>query len=924
MRDSAASWGDGARAELPTGTVTFLMTDVEGSTRLWETQPESAGAVIERHDEIIGATVAEHHGALLKTKGEGDSTFSVFADANDAVTAAIELQRSLRREPWHHGNVIRVRAALYTGAAELRAGDYYGVTPNRGGRLRAVAHGGQSICSHATKQLVTGPQSRSLPSGTSLHNLGLHRLRDLDRAERVYQLNHPDLPTTFPPLRSLGVRHNLPAPRTSFVGRDHERAALKKHLETGRLVTLTGVGGCGKTRLALDVAAEQLERYPDGVFFIDLAPVSDTAALPGAVAAAVGFGRFAIGTGSGQPSAELLEYLGPREALLIVDNCEHLIDASAALVDEVLERCPRVSILATSRESLDLQGEQLLPVPPLEVTAATGSDEGASLESDAVRLFKSRAALIRPDFAPSTADDVVVEICRRLDGIPLAIELAAAQLPHLALGEIAELLDEGFRISAGGRRRVSRHQTLHAALDWSHELLGAPERAVFRRLAAFPGSFDSEAAIAVCNETDAIELLRALVRKSLVVAEDDGAARRFRLLETVRAYADDRLDEAGEVAMTRDRHRDHFLAWAEAIPPELTYLDPNGSMRRESHNLRAALAWSETQRRRDLIGRLASTMNRMWLGDIREGRRWLALGMEAAQDLGSEHRVRLMAVAAHTAVLAIEARDGELARRAVEASAGPGMWSSLGHALLCLNAGIRNFWTKEDRHAEDAERLGRQAVELATGPLSLGLAWFWLGQARVLLGDLDGAIDALEKGSVEAIPGGDMSPVSLAMLAGTLHLVGRHDEALAAATEVFERAGRFQDSGLWAWSLYCSLPYALELAQHGRHTEARAFMRDLLEESGTPLTPGVMTSAVIVLAAMAHLRGEHETAGVLVDYAGRAIMESGVRTPVDIALHAHYLDVITKARNEHTASRNREQAARMELPDAIALGLASS
>lgn len=284
---------------LPTGTLTFLMTDVEGSTRMWEERPDIAGGLIERHDALIRAAVAESGGVLIKSKGEGDSTFSVFEDARDGVNAAVELQLALQHESWPEGGDIRVRAALYTGDAEARDGDYHGTAPNRGGRLRAAAHGGQVICSQATGERVTG----RCPADVSLRDLGLHRLRDLARAERVFQVDHPDLPREFPPLRSLGVRHNLPSPRTSFVGRDADLAAVQRHLEGERLVTLTGVGGCGKTRLAVEVAAGQLERFPDGVFFVDLAPVSDGGVVPATVAAAVGFARMALGTDRAVPPA---------------------------------------------------------------------------------------------------------------------------------------------------------------------------------------------------------------------------------------------------------------------------------------------------------------------------------------------------------------------------------------------------------------------------------------------------------------------------------------------------------------------------------------------------------------------------------------------------------------------------------------------
>jgi predicted ATPase/class 3 adenylate cyclase len=897
---------------LPTGTVTFLMTDVEGSTPLWETYPDLMLAAIERHDDLVRAAVGDR-GHLIRSKGEGDSSFSVFADAADAVVAAVEAQRALHREPWPEEIEIRVRAALYSGEAALRGGDYYGTAPNRGARLRSVAHGGQTVCSERTHELVAG----RCPSDVALYDLGLHRLRDVASAERVFQVSHPDLPGEFPPLRSLGVRHNLPSRRSSFIGRDQDLIAVQKSLEVDRLVTLTGLGGCGKTRLAIEVAFDQLEGFPDGVFFVDLSPVSDPHVVGATVAAAVGFSRMALGTGSGRPSGELIDFLTTREVLLVIDNCEHVIDASAHLIDEILERCPGVWILATSREPLELQGERTYPVAPLSVP-----DDDYPAASDAVRLFGDRAALARSDFVV-TQENVadVAEICRRLDGLPLAIELAAAHVPYLSPGQIVERLGDRFRLLAGGRRRAQRQQTLHAALDWSHDLLAEDERTVLRRLAVFPGTFSHEAASAVCGDVHATELLRSLVSKSLVDTVVDGDEPRFRLLETVRVYAEEKLAEANEDELVRDRHRDYFLVWVESFPTELTYLDPYGSVRSERHNLRAALRWSEQQDRPDLVGRLASTMNSIWIADIREGRRWLSIGVEAVDELSYEHRVRVLTVAALVAVLAIQAGDGELARKAVEASEGrPGVWASLAHALLCLNTGIRFFVSKDPVFADEAEQLGRKAVELAPESISRGLAWFFFGQARVLLDDYDGAIQGLDEGSVEGIAGGDMSFISLAMLAGMLHIVGRHEEALPAAEQVLERTRSITAGGLWAWALYCSIPYALELGQRGRHAEAMSFMREILEEGATTRTPGVMNSVIVGLAALAALRGDEPAARVLLEYVGVALLREGIRTPIDIALYRHYLAKVVPGTDARAASY-RELGGSMSLEEAIAFGL---
>lgn len=899
---------------LPTGTVTFLLTDVEGSTRLWEEHPETMGAAIERHGALIAEAV-DGRGTLIRSKGEGDSTFSVFAKASDAVMVAMQAQRALRDEPWPEGIDLRVRAAIYTGDAELRDGDYFGTAPNRASRLRTAAHGGQTVCSQTTEELLKG----HCPDDVALRDLGLHRLRDIARAERVFQVDHRELPGDFPPLRSLGVRHNLPQQLTRFVGRDHDLLAVQKLLETKRLVTLTGVGGCGKTRLAVECATELLEGFPDGIFFVDLAPVADPHVVPGTVAAAVGFGRMALGTGSGRPARELVDFLQTREALLVIDNCEHVIDACAQLVDEILERCRQVWVLATSREALQLHGEQTYPVAPLAVP----TDDLPEL-SDSVRLFVDRAGAARPEFvmSPENSDDVA-EICRRLDGIPLAIELAAAHVAYLTPRQIVERLADRFQLLTGGRRRgARRQQTLHAALDWSHDLLSDDECAVLRRLAVFPGRFTHEAAQAVCRDLPGLDLVRSLVEKSLVVTESEGAEFRYRLLETVRVYAEEKLVGAGEDGLARDDHRDYFLAWAESIPTELTYLDPHGVIRAERHNMRAALRWAEQQGRLDLVGRLASTMNSLWFADIREGKRWLSLGREALDELDAEQRVRVLGVSALVAVLAIEAADGELARQAVAASEErPGLWSSLSHALLCLNAGIRYFMSKNPVFAEEVDDLGYKAVRLATEPISLGLAWFFYGQAKILLDDMEGAIDGLEKGAVDGPPGGDMSVVSGAMLAGVLHMAGRHQEARASAELVMEQARTRTSGGLWAWALYCVLPYALELGQEGRHAEAIDFLREVIEEGATPRTPGVMTSVVVALGALAVQREDVETASTLFEYVGHSMFRDGIRTPVDIALYSHYLEKLRSLTDRANTQAHRERGREMSLDDALALGL---
>ena len=578
-------------AQLPTGTVTFLFTDVEGSTRLWEEQPAAMAAALPRHDEILRAAVELHDGFVVKSTGDG--VHAVFAAADDAVAAAIDAQLALTREPWPDGLPLRVRMGVHTGEAELRDGDYYGTTTNRAARLMAVAHGGQILCSLATLGLV-----RDAPiDGVGFTDLGEHGLRDLAHPERLFQVTHKELPQEFPALRSLGAYPtNLPQQLTTFVGREREVAEVAEALRQSRAVTLTGVGGVGKTRLALQVAAAVLPRFRDGAWLCELGPVRDADAVPDVVAASVGApppqGRSTV--------AGLLDHLQGKQTLLVLDNCEHVIGVVADLVREIAARCPRVSMLATSREGLGVAGERLVVVGSLPLPQV-GAGVTVALQSEAVRLFAERAAAVRPGFTVDAGSvAAVVEICRRLDGIPLAIELAAARTRALTPAEIAQRLGERFRLLTGGSRTaVERHQTLRAAVDWSYDLLHDQERAVLRRLAVFAGGFDLEAAESVTSGDgvepfDVLDRLEGLVDKSLALATQVGVMTRYRLLETIRQYAAERLDEAGEANEVRRRHATYFLRFAERAGPHLRgagNVTWSHRVWNDLENLRAALTW---------------------------------------------------------------------------------------------------------------------------------------------------------------------------------------------------------------------------------------------------------------------------------------------------------------------------------------------
>jgi predicted ATPase/class 3 adenylate cyclase len=626
-------------AELPSSTVTFLFTDIEGSTRLWEQHPEPMRAALARHDALAAAVIDQHAGTLVKSRGEGDSLFAVFARPTDALAAACALQQALVAEPWPVETPLRVRLALHTGEADQRGGDFYGAAVNRCARLRSIAHGGQVLLSQA----IADPVREHLPAGTSLRDLGSHRLKDLQQPEHLYQLLHPALPADFPPLRSLeAFAHNLPRQLTNFIGREKEMAEVKQLLATTSLLTLTGSGGCGKTRLALQVAAEVLETYAEGVWLVELAALADPALVPQTVATALG-----LREEPGRPlTATLADYLRARSLLLVLDNCEHLLAASAQLTDTLLRAAPHLRVLTSSREGLGIAGELTYRVPSLSLPDPRSVPLAERLaEYEAVRLFLDRARFSRPGFSLTRENAAAVaQVCQRLDGIPLAIELAAARVKALSVEQIAARLDDRFRLLTGGSRTaLPRQQTLRALIDWSYDLLFEPERTLLRRLSVFAGGWTLEAAEAVCTSKDleaweVLDLLTTLVEKSLVVYEEQDEPR-YRLLETVRQYARDRLLEAGEGEAVRQRHLRFFLRWAEEVEPKLrseqvAWLE---RLEKEHDNLRTALEWCNTgENGGEARLRLASAMFGFWWmrGHLSEGREQFADALSGTEVLG--------------------------------------------------------------------------------------------------------------------------------------------------------------------------------------------------------------------------------------------------------------------------------------------------
>ena len=575
--------------DLPTGVVTFLFTDVEGSTRLWDEHPEAMAVALARHDAILREAVADHDGQVVKMTGDG--VHAVFATATDALAAAVEAQLALQRVESADALVLKVRMGAHSCAAELRDGDYYGSTVNRAARVMSAAHGGQIVASLATCELARD---------TSLQfvDLGEHQLVGLVRPEQLFQVVHPDLPHEFPPLRALtSDKSNLPVQLTAFVGRERELDEIANVLETARVVTVTGIGGVGKTRVALELAARNLSTYRDGAWFCELAPVTDPNAVVEVIATTL-----SVSARPGQSIDDsLLDSLRAKRLLLVLDNCEHLLDSVAAVVDRVVRACAEVAVLATSREGLGVSGERIVAVGSLGLPDQDAPGDVARA-ADAVELFAARATDARSDFVLSDENlAAVVEICRRLDGIALAIELAAARVQSMTPTEIATRLADQFRLLRGGTRGgVERHQTLRRAIDWSYDLLNDDERHVLDRLSVFAGGATLEDAEAVLMDDtiatfDVLEHLSALVRRSLVSAEMTDGHTRYRLLETVRQYAHDRLDQSDSVAILQRRHAEHFASLSQNAGPHLRgpdQLEWLGRLSPEIDNLRAAQSWA--------------------------------------------------------------------------------------------------------------------------------------------------------------------------------------------------------------------------------------------------------------------------------------------------------------------------------------------
>ncbi len=669
------------QAQMPEGIVAFLFTDIEGSTRLWEQFPEAMGNALQRHNAILRDAITAHHGYLFKIIG--DACCAAFHKTADALAAALDAQYTLLRENWEEVGALRVRMAIHTGSAELREGDYFGSSLSRVARILSAAHGGQILISQPAVETLKG----MLPAGVHLKDMGQHRLRDLAQPEHLFQVRAEGLPDQFPPLRSLmAFAHNLPTLLTSFVGRERELALVKQLLQRARLLTLTGGGGIGKTRIARQAVLEVLPEFADGVWWVDIGALGNPARLAETVCEVLGVSI----AGSASARDALCRELASKQLLLLMDNCEHLRDACAELVGRVLAECPSVQVLATSREVLGVPGEQLLPIPPLSLPPLQPLPPVETLlEWDAVRLFVERAQLTQPAFTLTAQNArAVVELCHQLDGIPLALELAAARVRVLTVDQLVARLSDRFQLLQG-QTDTSRHHTLQEAIDWSYHQLSEQEQRLLDRLSVFEGGWSLSAAEEVCAdeqlaEWEVIDLLTHLVEKSLVsLCEGGEGEAHYSFSQTILQYARARLEERGETRQIQERHAEWCLALALEAESHMTVGHQVSEwmerIEAEQSNLRAALrrCIEADDARRGLP--LANALVRFWYfrGYWHEGVEWLEaiLSLSSAQVRTAERATALWALSG------LYAMRGDPAKRRAFAEESLAIWHELGNKL---------------------------------------------------------------------------------------------------------------------------------------------------------------------------------------------------------------------------------------------------
>jgi predicted ATPase/class 3 adenylate cyclase len=796
--------------DLPSGTITFLFTDIEGSTRLLQQVGEKYAALLAEHERLVRAACETHQGSVVGT--QGDSFFVAFPRALDAIHAVVQSQRALADHAWPQGVSVRVRMGLHTGEAQISSLNYVGLDVHRAARIAAAGHGGQVLLSNTTYELV----ETDLPAGVTLRDLGEHRLKDLRQPKHLYQLIIAGLPSEFPPLKSLDRSpNNLPIQLTSFVGRAREIRAVRQLLTEGRFLTLTGPGGSGKTRLALQVANEIRESFPAGAFFVALATVSDPKLVASAIAQALGISEV-----TGRSIVESLkDYLRSKAMLLLLDNFEQVI-AAAPLVADLLAACGSLTVLVTSREGLRLSGERVYPVPPLGLPAPAALPTLALLSRyAAVELFVQRAQAIKPGFQVTSENArAVAEICRRLDGLPLAIELAAARIKLLSPPAILARLERRLDFLTGGARDLpARQQTLRDAIAWSYDLLDEQEQGLFRRLSVFVGGCALEAAEAIAGDRSglppSLDQIGSLVDKSLLrYVEGAEGEPRFVMLEVLRDFGLAELERHGEQTALRERHARFFLTLAEQAEASLErsgQVHWMGRMEQDHDNLRAALEWSQaTAGQEELCWRLASGLGLFWeaRGYFSEGRERLSALLRAKPAQGrTAARARLLA------------RAAELAYRQSDFS-----------ATTALAGESLSIWREIDDKPGIASaliKLGNAATETGDHATASGLLEEALAIWREL-GDSHGTARALISAGWTALRSGD-HPLAKA----------RMEEALTISRELGDaRSMGFELSGLGE--------VALRAGDYGRATglleESLALRRQLGNKWGVGVSLGTL------------------------------------------------------------------------------------
>ena len=785
--------------------LTFLFTDIEGSTSKWEEQPELMAQAVARHDALLRDSIAAHRGTIVKTTGDG--VYASFADPLDCLAAVIDVQLALLDPSTTAGMSLAVRCGIHTGAVQARDGDFFGSTVNRTARIMNAAHGGQVLVSQAVADLLRD----SLPKDVGLRELGNVHLKGLSTPETVFQILHPKLYQNFPPLRELeATPNNLPQQLTTFIGRDREREEIEGYLSTTRLLTLLGMGGLGKTRLALQIGAGVMDTFPDGVWFVDLQTIRDPALVVGETARVLGVreeaGRALMLT--------LCAHLKSRKLLLILDNCEQIIDASAELSSAVLRAAPNVRILATSRTALRVPGEQTYLVQPLPLPSR-GDDLKALSASTAVQLFVERAKLHKPNFVLTEREaPAVADLVARLEGIPLALELAAARVRSLSLVEINKRLQDRYKLLVSGDRTLqARQQTLRALVDWSYDLLNENEQILLARIAVFAGSFDLTAVETICGvdplqTDDVLDLITSLVEKSLINMEEGDEGARYRLRETIRDYANDKLFARGERNRLGEAHCQYFFTMAKAANRGLQGAEQGEWTRRaemEHDNLRAAIAAALEGRCDPILAvKIVVALMGFWMlrGYSTEGRRY---------------------VAASLALPAVQASD-----------------FLHGHALY---VGATLAYSQSD-YAEALDMLQRCLVirRRDDQPLEIAATLSTMALVRLSMGDADGAFDAeTESVSIFREVGNPVGEVIGQFHLGQIH-AHRGDDAMAVAT--FE---------------HC-LDVARELGNQELESESELMLGDVALEAGNFSTARMRFEAALEIAQTAGDRRGEATA----------------------------------------------------------------